>query len=96
MYKTIRKNATKKIAALLAACPMIRKYRYDDMGDDTGIVQAEEVMEAGALYEFDRVYEDGDCVRLIIHRNFTFTAYKSLDAARRNLTPEAQRKYGLI
>ncbi len=99
MYHTIRKNAHRKIAAILAASPLILVNEVGELhtGEDdrNGQVTADEVIEAGRQYGFERCYEDESSARFVIHRNFIFTAWKSLDAAKARLTEYARNKYGL-
>jgi hypothetical protein len=93
---TIRKNARKKIESILSAAVLIREFKYDDMGDKMGAVTPGDVLHAGfsdPQLDFERVYQDGDVTRFVIHRNWSFTAYATIDAARRTLTPEAFAKY---
>lgn len=96
MSITIRKNNRRKIEEILKAAILIREFRYDDMGDDSRAVQPADVLRAGfddPQLGFERVYQDGETARFVIHRNWSFTAYASIDAARRSLTPQAFAKY---
>jgi|SRR5579864_1910723 len=94
MSTTIRKNATKRIESLLRSAIMIREYRYDDMGDKVGQVDVERVLFCGQEYEFRRVYvDDAGTLHLVIHGNWSFTAYATVEGARRSLTPQAFAKY---
>lgn len=92
MSTTIRKNAFQKIHNILSGCVLIRQFKYDDMGNDMQTVSADDVIAAGREYEFDRVSETDDQIRCSIHRNFAFTGYKSIDGARRTMTPRAFRE----
>ena len=97
--QTIRKNAMKKIEALLAECILIREFRNEDfyrvssMPPVTDSTTVARVMACGAEYGFERVREDDGEIRCSIHRNWSFTGYSTIDAARRNLTPQAFAKY---
>lgn len=87
--QTIRKNATKKIEAILRSAVLIREYRHDDMGDDSGTATPERVMGS----EFRRVWTENGVTSFWVHSNWTFTAYDSIEAARKTLTPQAFAKY---
>lgn len=93
--KTIRRNAFKTIAAILAECPLITEFKYDDMGDTNRRLTAEQALATGKEFEFDRVYHDENAIRLSIHQNWTITGWKSIEAAKHNMTEFAQRKYGI-
>jgi hypothetical protein len=96
MSQTIRKDAFKKIASILAGCEFIRCYKADDMSDDSGEVTAEEMIAAGRAYEFQRVYlSDDNSLTCVIHGNWSYTAYPTLELAEWRLTPQARDKYNL-
>ena len=100
--KTIRCNALKKILSLLAECALVTCYKYDEMdsGAARDAVTASDVMESGQKSGgFDRVYADYDGndellkISVGIHANYFFTGYRTKDAAKAALTPEAFAKY---
>lgn len=91
---TIRRNAAKKIEAILNAAILIREYRYDDMGDTNRSQTPAEVLAAMKEGEADRVWlEDSGVLRITMHRGWSYTAYPSVEAARASLTPEAFAKW---
>lgn len=93
-YKTIRRNATKKIAEILSRALVISGYYYDDQeGSITFTKSAAEVLaDAGS---FDRIYarlnDDGEMVALeISYRGARhLTAWLDIEAARSRLVPSA-------
>lgn len=95
MYTTIRKNSTKRIRQILDSAALITCYRYDDMTSSVNsVVTADDVMAAGARFEFDRVYQDDEGnLTAGIHQNWFFNAYASVESARRRLTPKAFEQY---
>lgn len=96
MYTTIRRNAFGKISKILADCKFIRVYRYDDMGDESREVDADDVLEAGRDCGFERVsLTENGVLTLTIHRGYSFTAYPSLEVAAASMTPQAVEKYNL-
>lgn len=89
---TIRKNAVRKIEAILKSAVMIRVYRYDDMGCEAEVVSVARVLEC--LKDADSVREYyGDILTIRMDRGWCFTAYASVEAARRDLTQQAFAKY---
>lgn len=94
MSTVIRRNAHRKIESILRSAVLIRECKIDDMGDTNATVAPERVLECGRQCEFDRVYlTDSGSLRVLIHANWWFTAYPSVEVARRELRPEAFAKY---
>jgi hypothetical protein len=93
-YERIRCNAFKKIESILATAVLVKEFYQDDW-DRTGRgkITAADVMKAGRESGFQSVYQDGEILNLMVHMNWTFTAYQSIEAARKNLTPIAFAKY---
>lgn len=93
-YKTIRRNATKKISEILSRALVISGYYYDDQeGSITFTKSAAEVL-ADAV-SFDRIYarlnDDGEMIALeISYRGARhLTAWLDIEAARSALVPSA-------
>jgi hypothetical protein len=92
MSTTIRKNARKKIGAILDAAVLIREVRIDDMTDTNETVTPAVVM--CCLHDADRVYLDAaGTLHIVDHRNHFWTAYPSVEVARQQLTTPAFTKY---
>lgn len=90
---TIRKNAHKRILQILNAAVLIKEFKYDDHGDTADVATPFRVLTVGKEFEFDRIKSFGDVTTFHVHRNWSFTAYGTVEAARRNLTPQAFAKY---
>lgn len=93
MSRTIRKNAFRKIESILRQCVLIREIYIGDMDDRNAAVDVDRVMHVARAQEIDRCYESDGTLSVAIHGNWFFTAYKSIDAARASLTPQAFAKY---
>lgn len=91
--QTIRRDAFKKIKARLDAAVLIREVYINDMGDRYETVTPDHVIVVMKQFEADRVYGDENITVVSIHGNWGFTAYASIDAARRSLVPQAFAKY---
>lgn len=96
MSTTIRKNATKRIEGVLRAAVLVREFKTDDMDDYSGKCTVEHVMSflSDRMCGIDRVYlDDSGSLHLVIHQNWSFTAYPSIAVARHQLTAPAFAKY---
>lgn len=92
-YTVIRRNAHRKIIAILNAAVLIREFKYDDMGDTPQVATPFRVITVGKEFEFDRIYHMNGVTTFSVHRNWTFSAYETVEAAKRSLTPQAFAKY---
>lgn len=99
--KTIRRNSLKAIREILSQCALVTCYKYDDMDTDTdkGSVSVDEVLQAGQVYGFDRVYKEvdssGELVKIVagIQGNHFYTGYATKEEAKRLLTYSAYARY---
>jgi hypothetical protein len=89
---TIRKNARKRIRALLESAVLIIRYQDTDMDCKDGPVTADEVMMCADRFGPVRLDERG-ILHIIIHNNHSYDAYPTVEAARAVLTAFALAKY---
>jgi len=95
MFTTIRKNSLKQIRAILDKAVLITRISRscDDDGQSTNqIVTAERVMESAKAFE--RVYTGPhDVLTVVVAGGHHYSAFPSIEAARKCLVPEAFARY---
>jgi hypothetical protein len=95
MSTTIPKNNFKRIRQILEKAAIITCYHYEDMtGAKNSAVTVDNVLEAGAKHDFSRVYlDDWGNLIVVVDGNLIYTAYASIETARRSMNAHAFEKH---